>query len=144
MTASVALTSSYSQQGAPCAARYSLPDDTHVGLPFMSAHMIGVLKKRGQVDGGGAAIADIRDHDIVLRKPGTQGQKAVRVPAVEYTAVMRRRPRGDDGGASAHKRWLAPRRALLVRRSWVASRRTAALSVKAPGSGVISASVAVV
>jgi hypothetical protein len=98
MTASVALTSSYSQQGAPCAARYSLPDDTHVGLPFMSAHMIGVLKKRDQV----------------------------------------------DGGASAHKRWLAPRRALLVRRSWVASRRTAALSVKAPGSGVISASVAVV
>jgi hypothetical protein len=33
--------------------------------------MIGVLKKRGQVDGGGAAIADIRDHDILLRKPGT-------------------------------------------------------------------------
>lgn len=99
MTASVALTSSYSQQGAPCAARYGLPGDTHVGLAFMSAHMIGVLKKRGQVDGG---------------------------------------------GASAHKCWLAPRRALLVRRSWVASRGTAALSVKAPGSGAISASVAVV
>jgi len=27
-----------------------LPGDTHVGLPFVSAHMIGVLKKRGQVD----------------------------------------------------------------------------------------------